>query len=482
MLVLLMLTALLGTATGGMAYYGAWSLGDAQRSEAQYAGVRREVTRLGDSVYAYLLDDDPASATRVADQASYLSGRLSQEFAVLVDPVERAAGARVTESLADVVAAAEELAATGSEPRLAASRLELEKALYAGASDVAAGSDELQSYAMRRTVDKLAGLRDTTLAFGIMGFAVIMAWVLGIARRARTGLSTLTSGLRDFAEGRLDTRIRIPGKDEFSDAATGFDRMAALVETHQNELAALNTELLVANRAKSEFIANISHDLRTPLNSVIGFSGVLLSGMAGPLTDEQTRQVGFIRRSGEHLKSLVDDVLELERLESVGWQPRPHKFALIDLVDGIIELVRSAAEAKGLDLVAEVEPPDALVVADELGCQRVLTNLVANAVKFTESGSVTVRARAKGRTLVLEVEDTGLGISKDDRTRVFEPFEQVLSERANVAKSEGSGLGLAIVRRIVDALDGTMTLETEIGRGSVFTVTVPLKSAMRRGA
>jgi signal transduction histidine kinase len=259
--------------------------------------------------------------------------------------------------------------------------------------------------------------------------------------------------------------------------------MAALVAEHDRELTQLNTRLISAARTKSEFVANMSHDLRTPLNSIIGFSGVLLSGMAGPLDDEQTRQVRFINRSGEHLKSLVDDVLDLSRLESIGWEPRPRRFNIQTLVQDVVDTVHANAAAKKLEIVCTVEPVDAQVVADELGCRRILMNLVGNAVKFTDKGSVSIRAQVGSEALLLTVADTGAGIAADDRARVFEPFEQVQSHTEALAKAEGSGLGLAIVRRIVGSLGGTMTLESELGRGSVFTVSLPLGASARvRGA
>ena len=453
------------------------SLDAASASQVELAALRREVTTLRDLIFAYEADHGPEQIAKVADQASYIRGEIPRHTASLSDAQDVELLRETDDHLRSVIDTARVLEASSGTSMRPAVRTTLARKLFSQSTDAALAMEQVRRRAESRQVDEVARVRLTVLSsMGVMSLLIALTLLL-LSLRITKGFAGLDRGLETFAAGDRSTRIDVGGNDEFTEAAEGFNIMAQLVTEQEAELGDLNRRLLDADRVRSEFIANMSHDLRTPLNSIIGFSGVLLSGLAGQLDAEQTKQVGFINRSGRHLKSLVDDVLDYSRIEGAGWDARSRRFDLGGMVDDVASTFRALAAAKGVTLTADVAPPGVEVLADEIGCRRILMNLAGNAVKFTESGSVTLSARILEGKLVFEVTDTGPGIAQSDRLRVFEPFEQALPARPDSAKSEGSGLGLAIVRRIVDALGGTVALESDVGRGSRFVVTVPVEEA-----
>ncbi len=247
------------------------------------------------------------------------------------------------------------------------------------------------------------------------------------------------------------------------------ERTQSLMERNQQLLEA-NLRLDEATRAKNRFLASMSHELRTPLNSVIGFSGMLAAGMVGELTEEQVKQIQMINTSGQHLLELVDEVLDLSAVESGATRVQYTEIEAAPFLAAVIDSVRPIAERKGLDLFLDVTEDIADLRTDRVRLRQVLLNLLGNAVKFTDAGSVTLRVRDDG-VISLSVIDTGRGISAADLEHVFEDFYQVAVD--GDAKSEGAGLGLALSRRFVEMLGGTLTVTSEPGTGSTFTVTLP---------
>jgi signal transduction histidine kinase len=452
----------------------------AAATDQAYASLLDGVSTMRNLMFEYIASGEAADAARVADQAAYVQGRIDTARLGQGDPTTAADLARVTAQLRFIEGAAHQLGEAGTaEPRGAVSRAELERGMYARATDAVSALLSQQKRASAITEAWVAQLRNVGLIAIVLASLLAAVAIGSVGFRLAAGLGALTEGLATFAAGDRSVRVDVGGRDEITGTAQAFNEMAELVALREDELALVNARLLAADRAKSRFTANMSHDLRTPLNSIIGFSSVLLQGMPGPLTEEQRRQIEFINRSGMHLKALVDDVLDLSRMDTIGWEPHPRSFRLEPLVGDVVDTVTASAGDKAVKVSGSVEPPGAWVVVDEDGVRRILTNLAGNAVKFTTEGSVTLNARVEADTLVFDVSDTGPGISAEDLERIFLPFEQGALDR-NVAKEDGVGLGLAIASRIASVLGGRIDVDSVLGRGSTFTVTLPMADGRDR--
>jgi signal transduction histidine kinase/ActR/RegA family two-component response regulator len=236
------------------------------------------------------------------------------------------------------------------------------------------------------------------------------------------------------------------------------------------DLASANRDLSQATKVKSEFLANMSHELRTPLNAILGFSGLLSEQLATSMTDKQKRFLRNIQEAGEHLLELINDVLDLSRVEAGKLELRPEVLTLDVLLEPVSAAGRTAAQAKGVLYTAdglEAAP----VFLDPTRVRQVLFNLVSNAVKFTPAGGhVTLSAICDGRELRFEVADTGIGIPEAARDRMFGVFERFHEGRSEAA---GTGLGLALTKRLVEEMNGSIDFDSEEGRGTTFRVRLP---------
>lgn len=250
------------------------------------------------------------------------------------------------------------------------------------------------------------------------------------------------------------------------------EQLEDLVDVRTAELDQTNRELREATQTKDRFLANMSHELRTPLNSVIGFSGLLSSGMAGPLNEEQSRQVRMIRASGERLLALVTEILDLSRLESGVSKPELTDFDIGMVLESLVDSLRPAAAQKGLDLSLLLPPAYPIVRTDRSYFDGIVLNIVGNAIKHTERGSVTVALATPDDDLELRVTDTGPGIPEDELESIFEDFRQ-LAGRYDT-KPQGAGLGLAISRRYAALLGGRIEVASTLGEGSEFTLIIPM--------
>ena len=235
-------------------------------------------------------------------------------------------------------------------------------------------------------------------------------------------------------------------------------------------------ELEAASRNKSEFLANMSHEVRTPLNAIIGFAQVLRDEMFGPLNGKQREYLDDVLSSGRHLLTLINDMLDLAKVEAGHMELERSEFDLAQLTEVALTLVRERAMRGGIELVADVPLDARRVVADERKLKQVLLNLLTNAVKFTpRGGSVTVTARRDAEKLKVAVRDTGVGIPPGDLNRIFEEFQQ---SRGYAERSvEGTGLGLTLSKRFVELHGGQLWAESEVGKGSIFTLTIPQPAA-----
>jgi protein-histidine pros-kinase len=239
-----------------------------------------------------------------------------------------------------------------------------------------------------------------------------------------------------------------------------------------------NVELARANQAKDRFLATMSHELRTPLNAVIGFTGLLLMKLPGPLTADQEKQLGMVQSAAKHLLSLINDLLDLAKIESGNVQLHLEPVPLRALVEEVATTLRPTAEAKALRLLTQLPDSDMVLRSDRRALQQVLINLVNNAIKFTDSGWVAIALEACERDgrpgVVLSVTDTGVGISAPDQERLFQAFTQV-GPAAGGARAEGTGLGLYLCRKLAELLGGELALHSEAGRGSRFELALPLQ-------
>ena len=243
------------------------------------------------------------------------------------------------------------------------------------------------------------------------------------------------------------------------------------VDARTSELSQAIEELTEANEAKTLFLRSMSHELRTPLNSVIGFSSMLADGIPGELNEEQLRQLGMIKNSGRHLLSLINDILDLSRIEAGRVEVTTEPVDIRDLVEDVVASVRPAAESKGLSLELDVPDPAPRLSSDRLKVRQILLNLTDNAIKFTNAGSVVLRAfQPSSHVVSFTVTDTGPGIRSEDLGRIFGEFERAANQAPT---TEGTGLGLAISRGLAGSLGGTIDLVTEVGKGSTFTLTLP---------
>jgi len=245
------------------------------------------------------------------------------------------------------------------------------------------------------------------------------------------------------------------------------------LEEKTAELEQTNIRLQEMERLKSVFLASMSHELRTPLNSIIGFTGIILQGMSGEVNQEQGKQLTMVKNSASHLLSLINDVLDISKIEAGKVELSPEEFRLDNVAREVVETLSPTASEKSLELLTEV-PEGITLFSDRRRVKQVLMNLVSNAVKFTDRGSVKIAARVPGDdNLEVRVIDTGIGIKQEDMDKLFQPFQQI--EAFLAKKSEGTGLGLHLTERLVALLGGDISAKSEYGRGSEFTFTMPLR-------
>jgi signal transduction histidine kinase len=351
-----------------------------------------------------------------------------------------------------------------------------------------------------------SGARSLLIQFSLVSLLLLIAattvsWL--VIRHAVRPLVDLTDAATLMAHGDYSARVPPQGTDEVGRLAISFNEMATEVAASQSKLAGqvqeahrLASELdqarevaETASRAKSNFLATMSHEIRTPINAIIGYTDILDLGISGPLTPKQHESLRRIRTSSSHLLALVNDVLDLSRIESGAMQLRAATTDVQPSIDAAVALVEPQATAKGIRIVTNTEDELATTfLGDERGVRQVLANLLSNAVKFTNNGGqilITCRLSREVPSgsdlnsdlsyIAIRVADTGIGIDQEKIGRLFQPFTQLEAEDGNpyTRQASGAGLGLSISRHLARMMEGDITVESRVQHGSVFTLWLP---------
>lgn len=450
---------------------------------------RRAETDWADQLEGFsyaLLSADPA----VADPEDREAVQELADKPELAEKLRRQSGQAVTVYYARVHAEAGCVACHRSPERLAAFLGGGPDAAARARPDLSAGDTlgvvrvRMSSTAIDESID---ANRAWLIAFAVGTTILILAGTYAIIRYVVVKPVKVLKGTADaIAAGDLAVRSDLHTGDEFEDLSRAFNRMLAnLIRTQErnrgligeldakvDELARINLELHRTNAVKTEFLSTVSHELRTPLNSIIGFSETLLS--ADNLTEKQHRWVANVHDNGKRLLAMINDVLDLAKVESGKMRARAGVVAVGPLCEELGSLFRQQAEKKEIELVVQVPPDTPDVRQDGNKLRQIVSNLLSNAIKFTpEGGRVTLRAAVEADTLVIQVADTGVGIAPEHQDMVFQKFRQ--TSVTLTREQGGTGLGLSIVRELARLLGGDVELKSDLGRGSTFTVKVAAK-------
>lgn len=304
---------------------------------------------------------------------------------------------------------------------------------------------------------------------GILGLILFIA--LYLTRHSSNKINLTLDYLQRMGDGNVKTRVPTQGKDEIAVIQTAINQMMDKIETEINQRKQTEKDLALArdaaesaNRAKSVFLANVSHELRTPLNGILGYTQILKLDKS--LDAQHQREVQIIHQSGTYLLTLINDILDLSRMEADQMTLYPDNFYFAHMVNGVVDLFRLQAIQKQLQFnYYTLNPLPEIVYGDEKRLRQILINLLSNAIKFTDSGYVSLSIQIQQEQFIFKIEDSGIGIDTNELQRIFRPFKQTGDRQK---KSEGTGLGLAISQRLVELMGGQLKVESVLGKGSHF--------------
>ena len=342
--------------------------------------------------------------------------------------------------------------------------------LAVGQQEPVYSSDILEDAHCTREECKEAGLVSFA-AIPLLGLAGTIG-VLGLASDTKRDFRAQSAFIETLASRLAITMQNSLLYEQVQCHAVELERR---VDERTAELAVAKERAEESDRLKSAFLATMSHELRTPLNSIIGFTGILLQGLVGPLNDEQGKQLRMVRDSSRHLLGLINDILDISKIEAGQLQLNREVFDMRRSIEAVVGRLSPLAEGAGLSLAAEVAPEVGEITSDRRRVEQILTNLLGNAIKFTEKGGVRVECRVGNDGLLIRVTDTGIGIKPEDMGKVFQVFQQLHTGLNR--QHEGTGLGLSICKKLVEMLGGKIWVESQWHVGSTFAFTLPLLQA-----
>jgi len=303
-------------------------------------------------------------------------------------------------------------------------------------------------------------------AVGSVGLALLLGYAISLSLIGP--VKRMDTRLRQIAAGEFSGAVAVENRDELGTLAANVNHMS-------EELGRLYQQIEAANRHKSEFLANMSHELRTPLNAIIGFSEVLNERMFGELNEKQAEYLHDIHASGHYLLSLINDILDLSKIEAGRMELELSTFDLPLAIGNAVTLVSERAARHGIRLEQDIDPRLGHFTGDERKLKQILLNLLSNGIKFTpHNGGITLKAMPAPSAVEISVSDTGMGIAAEDQEIIFEEFRQARTDGAR--KIEGTGLGLALARKFVELHGGKIWVDSEPGKGSTFTFRLPVQS------
>jgi len=322
------------------------------------------------------------------------------------------------------------------------------------------------------------------------------------SRRLTRPIKLLTDQATQIADGYLDQRIPVDSRDEVGQLAVSFNDMARALQGNINEkelalaqlqdlnqtledrirrrtaeIQTMNTQLRESTRHKTQFLANVNHELRTPVSAIINYARLILRKTEGQMHQSQRDNLQDLHRTAERLLQLINTLLDLARIEAGRMEIRVEPVQVDELVHGAASTIEPILKQDQVRLVREIEPNLPTLNTDREQLRQIILNLLGNAAKFTERGEIKITASQQNGSIKLMVSDTGVGIEKEDLNQIFEEFHQ--GNRSNGGNHDGTGLGLAIVKRSLKLLGGEIAVESEVGKGSTFTVTLPLDLSKR---
>jgi len=438
--------------------------------------IRYYDATLTDVVRAYLIDPQDQNAyDRYYADAAALDQAISEAKHLATSDADRTLFEEIDRVNIELVAIEEQLLADPS--------IETAVELYRGrygelkaeyASYLLTFAEQQRALLDQGQAGLIGIIQQTFIIAVIVAFTLLMLLIgisIALSRYLITRIEALKAATEQFAQGDLAKRIPVTSQDELGDLAAAFNTMAAQQQEQIRQIDLARREAVEATRMKDEFLATMSHELRTPLNAMIGFLHLMI--YSGQMDDDNEHMAERALANTQRLLTLINNILDLSRIATGGLEIVPGEMRLHYVASGLYNDLKNLATDRDLRLELEVDPklPET-INNDEARISQIVTNLVSNAIKFTETGTVRLAFQSSGDRLIIQVADTGIGIPQSKQHLIFDDFFQV--DGSSTRHQQGAGLGLAIVKRLVLLMQGSIKLVSEVDKGSTFTIDLPL--------